>query len=275
MPQSGAGTDCSRHDINCPTAPLAAATLCLLSATQGAGGAIFLLGAQQSILRQAYISGSQFTSNTAQGGSGGGAINSYQSDLTIATCTFTSNSFLSSVGHGGAIAVEGDGGTITVSNSQATSNEVGNGAGGFLALSDVKSASITGCTLTSNKARNAQGGAVALLSVASDLGSSDTVTISTTTFDSNIAEHGGGFAEVQSMDAVSMIAPTLDDCVFTSNDASNGGGGAVFHINSAPELTCNTLGVASSSPAVQCTGTQSNVAGARPTPEHTLHARCS
>lgn len=231
------------------------------TALQGAGGAMYLLACQESMLRGVTISSSHFSGNMAYAGSGGGAISSYLSDLSVTSSSFEGNKFLSSSGNGGAILADGDGGSITVSSTQGTSNEVENGSGGFLAMHGVRQASVTGCTFTGNSASNAMGGGVAMLSVASIQTASDHVTITTTMFDSNKAQHGGGFAEYQANTA-SILAPTLEDCVFTRNSASTGGGGAIFHLNAAPTLTCSSLGVSVSSPAIQCTGTQSNDAGA-------------
>ena len=244
---------------------------CVISrATSGAGGAIALLGAQTSILRQAAISSSSFVGNEAYGGNGGGAINSYQSDLSINSCTFTSNKYLNTVGDGGAILAEGDGGTISVTGSTATSNEVGAGSGGFLALVGVMKATISSCTINTNTAINARGGGVAMLSVATTAGA--TVNLVSNTFNGNMAQYGGGFAEFQSVGATTLITATLDDCVFIGNNASTGGGGAIFHLFAAPTLSCNGRGIASSVPAVQCTGTTSNIAGQCTGPLHPIYS---
>ena len=139
-------------------------------------------------------------------GADGGAIHSYNADLTVSTAVLSGDR---ASGYGGAIFAYAPTGSLTVRDSTLTGNNSGGGGG---AIYDVGSpVTIQNTTLSGNQAAG-RGGAIGL-----DV--SHPATIENSTLTGNTAGIGGGLYSYAGYDGLSVSNSTV-----AGNSATNGGG---------------------------------------------------
>ena len=211
----------------------------------------------------ATISGCNFSDNSFSGitGTGGAAIQSLTSDLTIDHCLFSGNTNpVTGTPYGGAI--RSTLGTLHVSRSNFVNNTVFGslgGLGGAIYVSHISGphlseSSIVNCTFKGNQA--VIGGAIELGNIVG------TITLRNLTITNNFAERGGGISVGDSGFEANL---TLDHCIVASNsspisaDISYNLGGGGNHLKaSGPNLIGDNSSVDSIFPTGALVGTQAS-----------------
>ncbi len=160
------------------------------------------------------ISGLSIVSGDAGSENGGGGICNLSDNLTITTCTFSSNS---AGAGGGMFNYESD---STVTNCTFSSNNSAGPGGGM--CNSGSDPTVTNCTFSSNNSTDVGGGMY-------NDGSSPTVT--NCTFSDNSAVFGGG-----GMYNMFSSSPKVTNCTFSSNNVGWQGGG-MYNEESSPEVT--------------------------------------
>jgi hypothetical protein len=190
----------------------------------GASGAIRDAGITTPTLT---VQSCTFNSNTAGGGTPGGALSSMSTDvMTISKSTFTSNE----AGFGGAIADVGANSTVSITGSTFTGNSAtGPGGPGGAIFASNGTASISGCTFKGNFSVAAAGGAISLAAETS-------VNVSGCTFTGNRANGAG--AQGGAVTDLGSTSITLSNDTITGNEATKGGG--VYGQNDTMTIT-NTV----------------------------------
>lgn len=210
------------------------------------GGAIF-----SGPMGTVSISKSSFTGNK---GSIGGAIRILNSNLTVTTSTFTSNSAVdTTLGNGGAIYIDGangDNGKINITASTFTSNSATAYGGAFFNniynnnQTVVDKSTFTGNTVGGGS--NGQGAAIWSTGDPAPSGgiwttgvNNTTLTVKDTTINGNTATKQGGGIWI----ARHPTGITITNTTFSGNTAneSNGGGIVLDGLNSKLTITNSTI----------------------------------
>ncbi len=162
------------------------------------------------------INNCHFDNNTAtgtvSGNRSGGAI------YTIGPLTVTNSSFTSNTAYSGG-AIYSSGTSLSVSDTDFSTNAANTGAGGGISFSGT-TATINGGTFNGNQANGSTfgfGGAIATLSAPTDISVTGTVFISNST---NNSTDGGGGAINFGLD----ITGSVSNSTFTSNSTTQRGG---------------------------------------------------
>jgi hypothetical protein len=184
----------------------------------------------------ATITDSTFTDSNGYGAS---LTNEYNSTMNISGSTFTGNSNSNGAGVIGSGA-QGDGGTLTVSDSTFSGND--GGEGGAIQV-DSGTGTITDSTFTDNTG-GAHAGAIDIADAAADCGAcggTGTVTISGSTFSGNQSNANDGGAILNGNGGGSG-AVTVTNSSFSGNSVGAGyGGGAIANLGGTFALTNSTL----------------------------------
>jgi hypothetical protein len=211
--------------------------------TAGAPG-----GAINIVFGKVNISGSTFSSNNAGNGAGGailfdGGLEG-DSQLTISSATFSSNTTLNATnGNGGALFSTG-GRSVSLTNTSFSNNQAAVDGGGYR-ISITQTAGtvmISGGSYTGNRAGRHGGG---IYSDPQDTGSSAPVTISNATFSGNVADNdgnntgdGGGIFHNRG-----ILTLTSTSMSGTANTAVNGGGLAHRFVSGVSPSNTSTISI--------------------------------
>ena len=164
----------------------------------------------------ATVTGSTFTGNTSDGDGGGGASFDNMTSLTVTDSTFSEN--VSDDYGGGLFAYDIE--TVSITGSTFTDNVVENGGGGGGSFDDIATLTVTDSTFSGNISED-QGGGVLVKD-------SDTVSVSTSTFDDN-GSYSEGTAFGGGLAADNTSSVTVTSSTFSSNTSGFGGGiGSIF-----------------------------------------------
>ena len=218
----------------------------------GNGGAIYLTSGSELTS----LVNSEFTSNTAKGANGGGAIYLSNSTITIGSATFTNNKTTNTGDNigGGAICFNTNStGTLTATFNGNTSKY-----GGAIRAGNGSDVTISGSVFKGNSATNGKGGAIYL----GGNSSGATCAISDSTFETNSSTSGGAiyltestitltgshFVENSSTvngGAVYLIASSkllsMSECEFTSNTAVGHGGAMYISASTVDVISASTF----------------------------------
>ena len=195
-----------------------------------AGGATYIIGAQQ-----ARFSGCTFTNNSA---SNGGAIGGLGSDIIVANCTFTGNAALGTSGwlrgHGGAINLDGveskaKDWIFSVCGSQFIGNHANKQGGACnTVLSDSTTYEIDQCLFEGNYLIHPQSNGGALFHIIDDVAGNPittTFTVQRSSFIENKCNYRGG-----AIWSYIVGQGTVENCTFYRDsvmDPDDGLGGAI------------------------------------------------
>ena len=193
--------------------------------TPAQGGAIFNTGTLD-------VSGSIFSGNAVQKGSGAAIYNAAGATLNVASSSFSGNA----AAYGGAVYNAGSA-TLTKTDFSKNTGYPGGGApisgsyGYGAAIYSTGTLSVTSCTFTANVVGGAEEGSYGYGGAIAHFGG--TLTISGSTFTSNRAGGGseGSYGYGGAFYSDASTTPTLDDDAFNNNQAGGdafGYGGAVF-----------------------------------------------
>jgi hypothetical protein len=153
----------------------------------------------------------------------GGAINN-TGHSSLFGCTLTSNA---TSGEGGAI--NGQGGTLTLTSCTLADNAAGGDGGGIVNLGIV---TLTRCALVGNSAANGDGGGI----ISSGTGGFAQAALSGCTLSGNSAGHDGGGLANEDQGSATLLA----NCTLSGNSAASGGG--IFnYLSSAIDVRASTL----------------------------------
>lgn len=177
-----------------------------------------------------YVKDSIFDGNTSQ--ASGGAIRSTTSssnpvDITVVSCEFKNNNAGSLAG-----AINNDGGTLKVTNSNFLNNIAGSGHGGAIGITNTVSAEISGSGIFKGNRSTTNGGAIYT--------NNSQLSVKGYTFEGNHAAMGGAMM-VNSGNNKGTSAITVKECTFDGNEAANQGG-AIYNGGRTVTVTDVTFG---------------------------------
>ncbi len=178
-----------------------------------------------------YVKDSIFNGNSSQ--VSGGAIRSTTSksnpvDLTVVSCEFKNNSAGSLAG-----AINNDGGTLKVTNTNFLNNTAGDGHGGAIGITNTVSAEISGGGIFKDNRSSTNGGAIYT--------NNSKLSVKGYTFEGNHADNGGAVM-VNNGSNNGTSAITVKECTFDGNGAASQGG-AIYNGGRTVTVTDVSFGV--------------------------------
>jgi len=164
--------------------------------------------------------------------SGGGAIFNLDEALLIDGCVITGNTALGSSDFGGGILLDGQLGSLKLTNSIISNNSASQGGGG-ISVQNGSIVTIQNCTISSNHVASIGGGSGGGINIANSNpnnggGGVANVTIEGSTISHNVAFNGGGIFQSGGNGAKLVTVLNITNSTISGNVAQGNGGGISF-----------------------------------------------